>query len=183
MRRGAISRKKYKHYIIEKKDGRLSISFLPSKYNPSIKNRFYLFLILLISMDIVTILIVSYLILEGHTLNQALNIIIIISSILIIISIILTYYTAWILLKRVDILITTNELLYTESLKSKIKRATYSWSNIKEFQLIKNRYDYTVVMVSYKNIKYKIANGMEKIEAQRLIFQLNSYRTHLIPPL
>ena len=167
----------YKDYIIEEHNNRLMIKY------KILKKSFYIISTLLIFQNIFGLLEIYYTAVENENLEKMLGLIVSVGVFLTVGTMVGIYFLAWAMLAKKELLLNRNHLIYSRTLKRKDKIKTYEWDEIKEFQLKKDKSNYTVHLVTFKKKEYPISNAIEEIEAQRLAFKLNAYRMHLIPSI
>ena len=91
------------------------------------------------------------------------------------------YFLAWSFLVKKELLLKQTGVEYNKILKNNLKSTLYLWSEIKEFKLLSdNKLNYSIELINKKNRNHNISNGMDKLEAQRILFKLNTYRNKFV---
>jgi len=167
-------KKEYNNYILEESDNSLTMSFL----NKS-KDFFTQFPLLLLAY-FVGVSAIYYGITSTpsqESLSLVLSLVLLVTTS----AFVGGYLLAWKSLTDKEILLNKKNLLYMQKLYHKGRTKVFEWEDIERFKLKEYKNLCSVELRLYDGKKYEISTKLEKLEAQRVLFKLNGYRSNLFP--
>ena len=167
-------KKEYNNYTLEETDNSFSMSFL----NKS-KDFFIQFPLLLLAYFVGVSAI--YYGVTSTPSQESLSFVLSLVLLLTTSAFVGGYLLAWSSLTDKEILLNKKNLLYMQKLYQKSRTEVFEWEDIERFKLKEHRNLCSVELRLYNGKKATISTKLEKLEAQRVLFKLNGYRSNLFP--